>query len=130
MSRILLVDDDPDILKLVSLRLTAAGYDVQAIDSAERALAALALSRPDLIITDLKMGGMDGLALFTEVRKQAPTLPVIILTAHGTIPDAVTATQRGVFGFQPKPFDGKLLLEQVEEALRLYGAKHGTEDED
>jgi len=130
MSTILLVDDDPDILKLLSLRLTAAGYEVQAAESAERALAALAVSRPDLIITDLKMGGMDGLALFTEVRKQAPTLPVIILTAHGTIPDAVTATQRGVFGFQPKPFDGKLLLEQVEQALRLSGARHGTEDED
>jgi len=130
MSTILLVDDDPDILKLLSLRLTAAGYEVQAAESAERALSALAVSRPDLIITDLKMGRMDGLALFTEVRKQAPTLPVIILTAHGTIPDAVTATQRGVFGFQPKPFDGKLLLEQVEQALRLSGAKHGAEDED
>ncbi|MGB5081440.1 MAG: sigma 54-interacting transcriptional regulator [Burkholderiales bacterium] len=130
MSTILLVDDDPDILKLLSLRLVAAGYEVQAVDSAERALAALALSRPDLIITDLKMGGMDGLALFAEVRKQAPTLPVIILTAHGTIPDAVTATQRGVFGFQPKPFDGKLLLEQVEQALRLSGAGRGTGDAD
>jgi two-component system response regulator GlrR len=130
MSTILLVDDDPDILKLLSLRLTASGYEVQAAESAERALSALAVSRPDLIITDLKMGRMDGLALFTEVRKQAPTLPVIILTAHGTIPDAVTATQRGVFGFQPKPFDGKLLLEQVEQALRLSGAKHGAEDED
>jgi len=130
MSTILLVDDDPDILKLLSLRLTAAGYEVQAAESAERALAALAVSRPDLIITDLKMGGMDGLALFTEVRKQAPTLPVIILTAHGTIPDAVTATQRGVFGFQPKPFDGKLLLEQVDQALRLSGARRGGEDED
>jgi two-component system response regulator GlrR len=68
------------------------------------------------------MGGMDGLALFEEIHKQAPTLPVIILTAHGTIPDAVAATKRGVFGFQPKPFDGKLLLEQVEQALRLSGA--------
>jgi len=130
MSTILLVDDDPDILKLLSLRLTAAGYEVQAAESAERALAALAVSRPDLIITDLKMGGMDGMALFAEVRKQAPTLPVIILTAHGTIPDAVTATQHGVFGFQPKPFDGKLLLEQVEQALRLSGARRGADDED
>ncbi len=107
MSTILLVDDDADILKLVSLRLSAAGYRVQAVDSGEKALAALAASRPDLIITDLKMGGMDGMSLFEEVRKQAPLLPVIILTAHGTIPDAVSATRRGVFGFQPKPFDGK-----------------------
>lgn len=122
MSTILVVDDDPDILKLLSLRLTAAGHSVMAVDSGEKALAALAVSRPHVVITDLKMGGMDGLTLFDEIHKHAPTLPVIILTAHGTIPDAVAATKRGVFGFQPKPFDGKLLLEQVEQALRLSGA--------
>ena len=122
MSNILVVDDDPDILKLLSLRLTAAGHSVKAVNSGEKALAVLAVSRPHVVITDLKMGGMDGLALFEEIHKQAPTLPVIILTAHGTIPDAVAATKRGVFGFQPKPFDGKLLLEQVEQALRLSGA--------
>ena len=130
MSAILLVDDDPDILKLVSLRLSAAGYGVRAVDSGEKALAALAASRPDLIITDLKMGGMDGLSLFEEVRGLAPGLPVIILTAHGTIPDAVSATRRGVFGFQPKPFDGKQLLEQVEQALRLSGADQEARDAD
>jgi two-component system, NtrC family, response regulator GlrR len=122
MSAILLVDDDPDILKLVSMRLGAAGHSVQAVDSGEKALASLAASRPQLVITDLKMGGMDGLALFEKIHKEAPTLPVIVLTAHGTIPDAVAATKRGVFGFQPKPFDGKFLLEQVEQALRLSGA--------
>ncbi|MBI2961193.1 MAG: sigma 54-interacting transcriptional regulator [Betaproteobacteria bacterium] len=122
MNEILIVDDDPDILKLVSMRLAAAGHSVRAVDSAEKALAAMAVSRPQLVITDLKMGGKDGLTLFDEIHEQAPTLPVIILTAHGTIPDAVAATKRGVFGFLPKPFDGKLLLEQVEQALRLSGA--------
>jgi len=74
---------------------------------------------------------MDGLTLFDEkIRKQAPTLPVIILTAHGTIPDAVAATRRGVFGFQPKPFDGKHLLDQVEQALRLSGVGQGGDDAD
>ncbi|TMG72389.1 MAG: response regulator, partial [Betaproteobacteria bacterium] len=129
MSTILLVDDDPDILKLMSLRLSSAGYGVQAVDSGEKALAALAASRPELVITDLKMGGIDGLALFDEIRKQAPMLPVIILTAHGTIPDAVAATRRGVFGFQSKPFDGKHLLEQVEQALRLSGARGAGEED-
>jgi two-component system response regulator GlrR len=130
MSAILLVDDDPDILKLLSLRLVAAGHGVRAVDSGEKALAVLAASRPELVITDLKMGGMDGLALFDEIRKQAPMLPVIILTAHGTIPDAVAATRRGVFGFQTKPFDGKLLIEQVEQALRLSGNGGSAGDED
>lgn len=116
---ILLVDDDPDILKLVSMRLNASGYQVHAVGSGEAALTALATSRPKLVITDLKMDGMDGMALFEAIRNIAPTLPVIILTAHGTIPEAVAATKRGVFGFLPKPFDNQALLEQVAQALKL-----------
>jgi two-component system, NtrC family, response regulator GlrR len=116
---ILLVDDDRDILKLVAMRLNASGYDVQAVDSGHRALSALAASRPQLVITDLKMDGMDGMALFEAIHATAPTLPVIILTAHGTIPEAVAATKRGVFGFLPKPFDNQALLEQVAQALKL-----------
>ena len=116
---VLVVDDDPDLLKLLALRLGAAGYAVHAAESGEKALAVLAVSRPDVVVTDLKMGGMDGLALFEAIQKTAPALPVIILTAHGTIPDAVDATRRGVFGFLPKPFEGKDLLAQVEQALKL-----------
>jgi two-component system response regulator GlrR len=119
---VLLVDDDPDILKLVSLRLAASGYAVTAADSGEKALAEFATARPQLVVTDLKMGGMDGLALFAALHAQAPALPVIILTAHGTIPDAVAATQSGVFGFLQKPFDPRALLEKVEQALKVSGA--------
>jgi two-component system response regulator GlrR len=118
---ILLVDDDPDLLKLISLRLTSAGYRVRTADSGETALAALAISRPAAVITDLRMPGIDGLALFEAIHRQHPTLPVIILTAHGTIPDAVTATQRGVFGFLTKPFDSQELLQKVASAMRLTG---------
>jgi two-component system, NtrC family, response regulator GlrR len=124
---ILLVDDDPDILKLLSMRLIASGYEVQAVDSGQRALAAMATSRPALVITDLKMDGMDGMALFEAVRDAAPTLPVIILTAHGTIPEAVAATKRGVFGFLAKPFDNHALLEQVAQALKLSAGISVTE---
>ncbi|HEY9396854.1 MAG TPA: sigma 54-interacting transcriptional regulator [Burkholderiales bacterium] len=125
---VLVVDDDTDILKLLTMRLSAAGYGVQAATSGEQALASLAVNRPDVVVTDLKMGGMDGLALFEAVQRQTPTLPVIILTAHGTIPDAVEATKRGVFGFMPKPFDGKLLLDQVAQAIRTSAAgAHGDE---
>jgi len=126
---VLVVDDDPDILKLLDMRLSAAGYAVRATDSGEKALAAIAVARPEVVITDLKMGGMDGLALFDAIRASAPTLPVIILTAHGTIPDAVDATRRGVFGFVPKPFDGKLLLDQVAQAVRLSAATLSAEGE-
>ncbi|TAK92496.1 MAG: response regulator [Burkholderiaceae bacterium] len=118
-ARILLVDDDPSILKLVGLRLSSAGYTVTSASSGEAAWSMIAASPPHLVITDLKMDGMDGLALFDAIAQRHPGLPVIILTAHGTIPDAVAATRRGVFGFLPKPFESQALLEHVEQALRL-----------
>jgi two-component system response regulator GlrR len=120
-SDILLVDDDPDLLRLISLRLKSAGYRVRTSDSGETALAALAIARPAAVITDLRMPGIDGMQLFEAIHRQHPTLPVIILTAHGTIPDAVAATQRGVFGFLTKPFDSQELLQKVAAALKLSG---------
>src|SRR5436190_18932833 len=118
---ILLVDDDPDLLKLISLRLTSAGYRVRTADSGETALASLAVARPAAVITDMRMPGIDGLQLFDAIHREHPALPVIILTAHGTIPDAVSATQRGVFGFLTKPFDSQELLQKVAAALRVAG---------
>ncbi|MBA2350742.1 MAG: sigma 54-interacting transcriptional regulator [Burkholderiales bacterium] len=126
--RILIVDDDPDLLKLLSIRLNSAGYEVSAADSGERALAHLTQIRPQLLITDLRMGGMDGMALFDAVHKTNPVLPVIVLTAHGSIPDAVAATRRGVFGYLTKPFDGKALLQQVAQALSLSGGSNESAD--
>ena len=101
--RILLVDDDPDLLRLLGMRLTSAGYELAAADSGAAALLKVASFRPHVVVTDLRMEGMDGLALFDALHAQHSTLPVIILTAHGTIGDAVTATKRGVFGFITKP---------------------------
>jgi len=119
--KILLVDDDPDLLRLLSIRLKAAGYDVTAVESAEQALTHIAVSRPHLVITDLCMGGMDGMALQEAIQARYSGIPVIILTAHGTIPEAVRATKQGVFSFLTKPFDAKHLLELITEALELHG---------
>lgn len=116
-NRILLVDDDPGLLRLLSIRLSAVGYEVEAIESGELALKVLPVFRPHLIITDMKMGGMDGMTLFKHVRDRDPSIPVMILTAHGTIPDAVEAVRRGVTGYMTKPFNSKILLEQVAQAL-------------
>ena len=127
---LLLVDDDPDLLKLISLRLTSAGYRVRTAESGEVALAAIAVTRPALVITDLRMPGMDGLQLFETIHRQHPTMPVIILTAHGTIPDAVSATQRGVFGFLTKPFDSQDLLHKVAAAVALSGDAPGPASDD
>ncbi|HUN68017.1 MAG TPA: sigma 54-interacting transcriptional regulator [Burkholderiales bacterium] len=126
--RILLIDDDKDLLQLISMRLGAAGYAVTAAESGQAGLAAMAVSPPDLVITDLRMEGMDGLALFDAIHRETPALPVVILTAHGTIPEAVAATRRGVFGFLTKPFDPKVLLDTVAEALRLSGMPAGNDE--
>ena len=122
---VLLVDDDKDLLQLIAMRLTAAGYAVTAVQSGEAALTALAESRPRVVVTDLRMQGMDGMALFDAIHHDSPSLPVVILTAHGTIPEAVTATRRGVFSFLTKPFDPKVLLDTVAEAMRLSSVPAG-----
>jgi len=116
-ARVLLVDDDADLLHLISMRLRANRYEVRAVDSAEKALAQLPVFRPHVVVTDLKMAGMDGLALFEEIQRAHLHLPVIVLTAHGTIPDAVTATQRGIFDYLVKPFEAETLLGALERAL-------------
>ncbi|ACH84762.1 MULTISPECIES: sigma 54-interacting transcriptional regulator [Acidithiobacillus] len=120
--RILLVDDDADLLRLLSLRMKAAGYVVSTAASGSEALSVLAMEHPSLVITDLKMDEMDGMALLDAIRRDYPTLPVIILTAHGSIPDALLAADQGVFAFLTKPFDGKDLMAQVERAFNLTAA--------
>ncbi len=127
-ARILVVDDDPGLLRLLTIRLRAESYDVEAVESAALALAAASRFRPDLVITDLRMDQMDGIGLLKELQNRWPGLKVIILTAHGTIPDAVQATQMGAFGFLTKPVDKQELLDQVQRALRISG--FGASDED
>ena len=120
--KILLVDDDPGLLRLLSIRLRAEGYDVEAVDSAHKALGALNRFSPDLVITDLRMDKMDGIELLKELQTRSPGLRVVIITAHGTIPDAVVATQSGAFGFLTKPIDKDELMVTVEKALKVSGS--------
>jgi two-component system response regulator GlrR len=128
--RILLVDDDPDLLRLIALRLTSEGFELETVSNGTAALTRVALFRPHVVITDLQMEGMDGLALFDALHEQYPTLPVIILTAHGTIGDAVEATQRGVFSFLTKPVDKTELLKRVNEAIRIGMTSLAASDND
>jgi len=118
-ARILVVDDDPDLLDLIAMRLSSAGYEVAVAASGLEALEIFRAEPPRAVVTDLRMDGMDGHALFARLHEEAPSVPVIILTAHGTIPDAVAATQRGVFSFLTKPFDGRELLALVADAVAL-----------
>jgi two-component system response regulator GlrR len=126
--RILVVDDDPGLLRLLSIRLNAEGYEVVAVESAAEALAALPRFRPDLVITDLRMENMDGIGLLKEIQRERPGLCVLLLTAHGTIPDAVEATQSGAFGFLTKPIDKDQLLDYVQRAMKISGLTKTVED--
>ncbi|MFQ3195763.1 MAG: two-component system response regulator GlrR [Colwellia sp.] len=122
-NKILIVDDDPSLLRLLAIRLAAAGYRVESAKNAKIALGRLESFHPQLVVSDLKMEGMDGMALFEQIRAKHPHIPVIIMTAHGTIPDAINATKQGVFSFLTKPFESKELLEIVQQAIRLQPAE-------
>ena len=117
--KILIVDDDPNLLRLLGIRLSAAGYNVESAASAKIALGILKSFQPHMVISDLRMEGMDGMALFEKIRKQYPHMPVVIMTAHGTIPDAINATKQGIFSFLTKPFESQELLETVQKAIQL-----------
>lgn len=127
--RILLVDDEADLLSLWKLRLESNSYQVTTALSGEEALAKLAMIRPHLVITDLRMPGIDGMTLFEAVRKRNRAIPVIIITAHGSIPEAVEATRQGVFSFLTKPLDGRDLVREVEKALKFSAAGAGPHDD-
>jgi two-component system response regulator GlrR len=126
--RILVVDDDPGLLRLLTIRLRSQKYEVEPAENAAKALAAVTRFRPDLVITDLRMAEMDGIALLHELQRRWPSLNVIMLTAHGTIPDAVKATQSGAFAFLTKPVEKEQLLEEVARALRTSGFSDTVDD--
>lgn len=116
-ARILVVDEDPAVRRLLKIRLGAENYLVEAAECAAAALSTCARFRPSLVITALRMQPMDGLGLLEELKYRWPDISVIILTAHGTIPEAVRATQSGAFGFLVKPIGKSELLGQVHRAI-------------
>jgi len=125
-AHILIIDDDQDLLRLLTLRLHAWGFRVSTAASAEQGLARIAVEAPQLVLSDIRLPGKDGLALFDEIRASRPSLPVILLTAHGTIPDAVQAMSRGVYCYLTKPFDSQVLREKIEQALQLSPGATGA----
>ncbi|CAA0080281.1 sigma 54-interacting transcriptional regulator [Zhongshania aliphaticivorans] len=125
--RILLVDDDPGVLQLLSMRLEALNFDVICADGGEAALTKLQTESANIVISDLRMDGMDGIELFEKIQHRYPSIPVIVLTAHGSIKEAVSATQKGVFSFLTKPVDKDELLSSIQQALNL--SSHSLKDQ-
>jgi len=123
--KILLVDDETDLLRLWKLRLESKQYNVAVAASGEEALATYSTFKPDVVLTDLRMPGIDGMALFEAIRSLNKSVPVIIITAHGSIPEAVEATRQGVFSFLTKPIEGAALLQEIAKAIEMTGGGGG-----
>lgn len=111
--RLLLVDDDEKLRRIITLRLEAEGFAVTEAESGEDALSKLKAARPHFVLADLRMPGINGIELLRQIQQRRPGLPVVILTAHGDIPDAVEATQAGAVDFLTKPVDKERLLECI-----------------
>ncbi len=114
---ILVVDDDPHILEVLDVRLSSAGYGVILASDGAEALKLLSGNSVDLVISDVRMPGMDGMELQARLEKSSPQLPLIFLTAFGSIEDAVTAIKSGAVDYLTKPFEGKELLAKVSSVL-------------
>ena len=122
--RILIVDDEPKMAEAAALALARSGYLCETCASGESALAAYRERGADLIITDQRMPGIDGLTLMRRLKQIEPSLPVILITAYGVIAAAVTAIQEGAFDYIAKPFDNAELRHTVARALELSALKH------
>ncbi|MCK4871299.1 MAG: sigma-54-dependent Fis family transcriptional regulator [Phycisphaerales bacterium] len=121
MSRVLVVDDKEFMRDSVGTTLQRAGMTVSVAADADAALALLAKRHPDAVITDLKMPGTDGLGLLQEIRKVDETIPVVLMTAYGTVGTAVSAMKLGAFDYITKPFEGDELVITMKRAIRHAG---------
>ncbi|MHB1531769.1 sigma-54-dependent transcriptional regulator [Acidithiobacillus sp.] len=123
---ILILDDDPDFLRLLGLWLESEGHDVFASSDPVTGVARLRSRIPDLVISDLRMPVIDGMGILEEAQRLDPDLPVILLTAHGSIPNAVEAMRGNAFGYLSKPFSNEELQDLVKAALSQRQASQET----
>ena len=118
MKHILIVDDEEAVCWSLQRALGREGHSVSVAASAEQGLALLKRQRPDVLILDVRLPGMDGLTALTRIRQLMPDLPVIVVTAFGDLPTAVRAVEGGVFDYLAKPFDLQQAIDCVNRALQ------------
>src|SRR5215467_4174033 len=115
--RILIVEDEEKLRRVLELQLTSAGFEVEKAGTAEQGMKVV--DRADLLLTDLRLPGMDGLELLAKIRQQNAVVPVVVMTAFGTIETAVEAMKAGAIDFLPKPFSLDHLMTVVNKALEM-----------
>ncbi|MBT5547525.1 MAG: sigma-54-dependent Fis family transcriptional regulator, partial [Desulfobacula sp.] len=123
---ILLIDDDPSLRRVTEYNLTAKGFNVVTAASGEQGLERFETNTPDLVVTDVKLGDMNGLDILAKIKKNAPDIPVIVMTAFGSIEMAVQAMNKGAFNFITKPFDRDTLILSCKKALELKRLRSKT----
>jgi len=116
--QVLIVDDEPNLRKILAAQLSRDGYDVMTAEDGEQGLSFLREHHIDLVITDLKMPKVDGMTLLREALREAPDLPIVMITAHGTVDTAVEALKLGAFDYLTKPFDKDEVRQIVAKALK------------
>jgi len=122
MYKILVIDDEKPTLNMSRLLLGASGYNVVTAEGGVEGLEVFRREKPDIVITDMKMPGMDGLAILDEIKKESPTTEVIVITGHGDSDLAAQAANHGSGGFIHKPIRKKILdeeLKKAEDRLRM-----------
>ena len=128
-NRVWIIDDDRSIRWVLEKAFEKAGLRVRSFPSAEGVMASLKQEQPDVIISDIRMPGMDGLSLLDRITQSHPSLPVIIMTAHSDLDSAVAAFHGGAFEYLPKPFDVDEAIEQVMRACRRSGSTSRVPEE-
>ena len=120
METVLIVDDEKNYLVVLSAFLSGEGYETLTADSAQQALEIVETSDLDLVLTDMKMPTMDGIELLKRIKEKVPDLPVVMMTAYGTVEKAVQAMKLGAFNFILKPFQNETLKQVVHGAVCTY----------
>ncbi len=123
MANLLVVDDDRNIRRMIAATFDAGGHRVIEADSAEQALKLFPESTADLVLSDVRMAGMNGFGLLSELKRLSPALPVIMMTAYASIPDAVEAMRHGAYDYIPKPFTAEHIRRVVARALELQSLR-------
>jgi len=120
METILIVDDEKNYLTILSAVLDEEGFEILTAQSGQEALEIQKTSDLDLVLTDMKMPEMDGIELLENIKARDPDLPVVMMTAHGTVDKAVEAMQKGAYTYILKPFDNERLTIYVNKAISVY----------
>ena len=120
METVLIVDDEKNYPPILGAVLEEEGFEALTAASGQEALQRLGEADVDIVLTDMKMPGMDGIELLEEIKKRDPELPVIMMTAYGTVDKAVEAMQKGAYSYILKPFDNKRLVLFVNKAVSMY----------